>query len=103
MNHHVNHPVTQKEQNAALLPVAKIGAVVAIVLAVAVVSVLVTPDPTDDVEAILHPGKAIQVQALALVSAPTVTLIAPATRRLQMDATPNVTPSLLQLLCSCRC
>jgi len=86
-----------------VLPVPKIGAVVVIVVVVAVVFVLVTPDPTDDVDAILRPGKGVQLQALASVSALIPTLITPAAQRSQIDAAPNVTPALLELLCSSRC
>lgn len=86
-----------------MLPVPKIGAVVVIVLVVAVAFVLVTPDPTDDVDAILGPGKGVQLQALAAVSALTSLLITPAAQRSQIDAAPHVAPALLELLCSSRC
>ena len=82
---------------------ARIGAVIAIVIATAVAFILVTPDPTDDVDGIVHSGKRVHAQMHSLDFVHYSTLITQTGKILHVKLTPNITPNLIDLLCSCRC
>lgn len=86
-----------------MLLATKVGTFAALALIVAVAVILITPDSTDDVDAILHLGKVVHAQALTLVSALNIVLIARASERLCVVGPSNVTSRLLDLLCTCRC
>ena len=81
----------------------KIGAAIAIAVAMALVVVLVTPDPTDDVEGILHLCKQLQGRVQLLDSAFGPPLIARAKKRSHVERVLNAIPNLLDLNCTCRC
>jgi hypothetical protein len=81
----------------------KVGFFFALVLIVAVASILITPDPTDDVDAIVHLRKVVYDQALTHVPVPDVALIVRARGPLYVVVSSNVTSRVLDLLCTCRC
>ena len=82
----------------------QLGTVVVVLLvAVAVVFVLMTPDPTDNVDAILHTGKSLHVPALHLASVLIVGLTTLVTRHSSPIAITKAKQDSLELLCSCRC
>src|SRR5215469_6865007 len=81
----------------------EIDAVIVLALAVAVVFVLVTPDPTDDVDAILHLVKGTQSHAFAHVSTLNIAVIMRVSSRLYVSSASNVMSHVPQLLCTYRC
>lgn len=86
-----------------MLLATKVGTLLTLVLIVAVAVILITPDPIDDVDAIVHLGKVVRAQTLTLVSALNIALIVRASERLCVVGPSNVTSRLLDLLCACRC
>jgi hypothetical protein len=86
-----------------MLPVNKIRAVIAFMLAVVVMFILITPDRTDDVDGVLHLGKRAHVHALGLASAMNVALTIHARERSYVVTGTSVQPGLLELLCAHRC
>ena len=85
-----------------MLRVREIDAVLALALAVAVVFILVTPDPTDDVDAILHLVKGTQSHAFGHVSRLNA-VITDVTGRLYVSSASNVMSHVPELLCTYRC
>ena len=86
-----------------MLRVREIDAVIALALAVAVVFILVTPDPTDDVDAILHLVKAAQSHAVGHVSTLNTALIMRVSSLLSASSASNVMSHGPELLFSYRC
>jgi len=79
----------------------KISAAVSLLVVVAVASVLITPDPTDDLQGTLHPHKTIKCHSLVLTSGLSHASFA---ERLHITPHTNVTPPPLpRLLCVFRC
>jgi|HubBroStandDraft_4_1064222.scaffolds.fasta_scaffold07477_5 hypothetical protein len=85
------------------LRVRKIDAVIALALAVAVVFILVTPDPTDDVAAILHLVKGARSHPICDVSTLNSALIMRVSCRLYVSSASNVMSHVPELLCAYRC
>lgn len=83
--------------------VPKIGVAVALVLVVALAVVLVTPDPTDDVIAVLHRGKAASVHALCSAFGLNLGLVVSAYAHLQSISASNMPSQSLERLCAYRC
>jgi hypothetical protein len=67
------------------------------------VFILVTPDPTDDVDAILHLVKAAQSHAVGHVSTLNTALIMRLSGRLYVPSASNVMSHVPELLCTYRC
>ena len=86
-----------------MLRVREINAVIALALAVVVAFILVSPDPTDDVDAILHLVKAAQSHAVGHVSTLNTALIMRVSGRLYVSSASNVMSHVLELLCTYRC
>ena len=86
-----------------MLRLREIDAVIALALAVAVAFILVTPDPTDDVDAILHLVKAAQSHAFGQVSTLNTALIMQVSGRLYVFSASNVMSHVPELLCTYRC
>jgi len=86
----------------SMLTVTKLAAVVAIVVAVALVFVLITPDPSDDVDAVLHLGKAFHSPGAGFASTLSVTSIENVAKHPYFATNACAKPAL-DLLCSCRC
>jgi hypothetical protein len=86
----------------------KRGARVALVVVVifSIAYVLITPDPTDDVAAVLRPNhsaKAQKIVSLSLRQSPILVII-PFLLSMPRSATQRLTTSeLLDLVCVCRC
>jgi len=79
----------------------KISAAVALLVAVAVATVLITPDPTDDLQGTLHPHKTIKYHGLVLIPGLSPT---PFAARLHVIPHINVTSTAqLRLMCVLRC
>lgn len=75
---------------------------VALLIVVALATVLVTPDPTDDVHAVMHSHKTMHVPAIALFLPPVLALLI--TGRSPGSQSANAASAKsLQLLCTCRC
>jgi len=83
--------------------VREFNVVIALALAVAVVFILVTPDPTDDVDAILHLVKGAHSHAVGLVSTLNTALIIRVSGRWYVSSASNVMPHVPELLCTYRC
>jgi hypothetical protein len=81
----------------------KVGFFFALVIIVAVASILITPDPTDDVDAIVHLRKVVYAQSLTHVPVPSVALIVRARGPLYVFVSSNVISRVFDLLCTCRC
>ena len=77
--------------------------VIALALALVVAFILVTPDPTDDVEAILHLVKSVHSYAVGFVSTLNTALIMRASGRLYVPSASNVISHAPELLCTYRC
>lgn len=86
-----------------MLRVREIGAVIALALAVAVVFILVTPDPTDDVDAILHLVTSAHSHTVGHVSTLSTALIMRVSGRLYVSSSSNVMSHIPELLCTYRC
>ncbi len=86
-----------------MLRVREINAVIALTLAVAVVFILVSPDPTDDVDAILHLVTGAHWHAAGHVSTLNTALIMRVSGRLYVSSASNVMSHVPQLLCTYRC
>jgi hypothetical protein len=76
---------------------------VLLLVVAAVAFVLVTPDPTDDVSAILHVGKALHIPSLNLALVPGAALSTPALKHSSPIAVFKIRQNSLELLGSCRC
>jgi hypothetical protein len=70
---------------------------------VAVVFILVTPDPTDDVDAILHLVKGAHSHPICDVSTLNSALIMRVSSRLYVSSASNVMSHVPELLCTYRC
>jgi len=81
----------------------KVGFFFALVLIMAVASILITPDLTDDVDAIVHLRKVVHAQAVTHLPVPNVALMVRARGPLYVVVSSNVTSRVLDLLCTCRC
>ena len=83
---------------------ARIALVVVVILSIAYV--LITPDPTDDVDGVLRPhhtAKAQRVVSLPLVQSP-ILVVAPFYLPMRPSgAQRSITSDLLDLVCVCRC
>jgi hypothetical protein len=75
---------------------------VALLLISAVATVLITPDLTDDVHAVLHSHRTLHAPVLAFAFAAAAVVMA-AERWRGTPAADSATMHSLQLLCSCRC
>src|SRR5215472_15938232 len=87
--------------NIPLRVTTKISAAVSLLVVVAVACVLITPDPTDDLQGTLHPNKTINCQSLLLTSG-----LSPSSFGARLHITPHTkvtSPPLLRLLCVFRC
>ncbi len=74
----------------------------ALLIVIAVATIVITPDPTDDVDAILgphHPLKSPSLSASVGISLEVLSLAALATSSPPIPTTPN----LLRLICTSRC
>jgi hypothetical protein len=65
--------------------------------------ILVTPDPTDDVEAILHLVKGAHSCAVGFVSTLNTALIMRMSGRMYVSSASNVMSQVPELLCIYRC
>lgn len=75
---------------------------IALLVVTAVATVLITPDPTDDVHAVMRSHQALHAPAVALLLVPLLALlITPKQHGSQMANAASV--KSLQLLCICRC
>lgn len=86
-----------------MLRVREINVIVALALALVVAFILVTPDPTDDVEAILHLVKGAHSYAVGFVSTLHIALIMRVSGRLYMPSASSATAHAPELLCTYRC
>ena len=86
-----------------MLSVRQMKGVIALALAVAVAFILVTPDPTDDVDAILHLVKGAQSHAVSHVSTLNTSLIMRVSGRLSVSSASNVMSHVPEPLCTYRC
>jgi len=80
----------------------KFSLFLALLVVIAVTTIVITPDPTDDVDAILrshHPLKSLTLGASVGVSLVLSSLAAWAASSSPIPTTPN----LLRLICTCRC
>jgi hypothetical protein len=83
--------------------VPKIGVAVALLLVVAVAVVQITPDPTDDINALLHRGKAVSVHALDSASGLNLGLVVRPWADLLSVSASIIPLPLLERLCTYRC
>ena len=86
-----------------VLRVRQINVVVALALALVVTFILITPDPTDDVEAILHLVKGAHSYAVGFVSTMNTAPIMRVSGRLYVPSASNKTAHAPELLCTYRC
>ena len=86
-----------------MLRVREINVVIALALALVVAFILVTPDPTDDVEAILHLVKGAHSHAVGFVSTLNTALIMRMSGRMYVSSASNVMSQVPELLCIYRC
>jgi hypothetical protein len=77
----------------------------AIVLIVAVAAILITPDPSDDVDGLLHRHGSVQLGSVSLVSAIGAHALSPGFRRSEPRPAPNhlTSPDVLTLICALLC
>jgi len=83
----------------------KIGFLAALVLVIAVATILITPDPTDDVDGLLRPPKVIKIfgQMSGVVTAAILSTL-PSARRSYLDQAGDLTQqSRLPMICAYRC
>lgn len=78
------------------------GHLLALLLVLAVATVLITPDPTDDVSGVVRAHRAVHVPVLALVFAPFSILLF-INHTANSESVEFTTLNLLQLLRTCRC
>ena len=83
--------------------VPKIGVAVALLLVATLAVVLVTPDPSDDVIAVLHRGKAASVHALCFAFGLNLGLVVSAHADLHSISASNMPSQSLERLCIYRC
>jgi len=76
--------------------------VLASLLVVAVATVLITPDPTDDVHGVVHSQRSLTPPAVAIAAVVLLNLV-PTSKVDDTDSAELSTPDLLQLICICRC
>lgn len=94
------HVMTNREKMYRLATTT-IRTFVALLLIVTVATILITPDPTDDVNGLVHPQKIIG--ALSLISTPGLSLTLLLAARLQVTSSQHATSAdLLRLICICR-
>ena len=86
-----------------MVRVREFNVVIALGLAVTVAFILVTPDPTDDVDAILHLVKGAQSHAFGHVSTLNTALIMRVSGCLYVFSASNVMSHVPELLCTYRC
>jgi hypothetical protein len=88
----------------AMMRSARVALVVVAIFSIAYV--LISPDPTDDVDGVLglnHSAKAQTIVSLPLPQSP-ILVIAPSLLSTPLNATQRLTTSeLLDLVCVCRC
>jgi hypothetical protein len=88
----------------AMMRAARVALIVVAIFSL--VYVLITPDPTDDVDGILrlnHSAKAQRIVSLPLPQSP-ILVIVPSLLSMPRSATQRLTRSeLLDLVCVCRC
>jgi hypothetical protein len=84
-------------------PKTSIGSAIAIVVMMAVVLILITPDPTDDVDGILQLDKRVLVPTSVVDSALSVPLSIHSSRHAHTHLASKIVPNLLELLCASRC
>ncbi len=75
---------------------------IALLVITAVATVLITPDPTDDVHAVMRPHKMLHASAVALLLVPLLALLITDKQPGSQAANAAAVKSL-QLLCTCRC
>lgn len=75
---------------------------IALLVVTAVTTVLITPDPTDDVHAVMRPHKILHAPAAALLLVPVLALLI-ADKQHGSQAANAAAGKSLQLLCTCRC
>lgn len=75
---------------------------IALLIVAALATVLVTPDPTDDVHAVMHSLKTMHALAIALFLPPVLALLITTGPPGSQPANAALAKSL-QLLCTCRC
>ena len=76
--------------------------IIALLVVVAVVTVLVTPDPSDDVQGILRPHKVIKTHGLATMFG--IAMVLAFVERSYTTSSQDVTSqNLLKLICTYRC
>jgi hypothetical protein len=93
----------ENRQEFRMPSVPKIGVAVALLLVVAVAVVQFTPDPTDDINALLHRGKAVSVHTLDSAFGRNLGLVVrPWADLLSVSASIMRLP-LLERLCTYRC
>jgi hypothetical protein len=74
----------------------------ALLVATAVATILITPDPTDDVHAVMRPHKPLHAPAIVLFLTPLLTLLV--TDKQRGSQKPFlISVNSLRLLCTCRC
>ena len=81
--------------------------VLAVVVIFSIAYVLITPDPTDDVDGVLPPNHQAKAQSLVSLSVPQLQLLVIVAFLLFMPSTRSAqrltTSELLDLVCVCRC
>lgn len=75
---------------------------IALLVVTALATVLITPDPTDDVHAVMRPHRTQHAPAIALLLLPLLALLVAGKHQGSQAATVPLAKSL-QLLCTCRC
>ena len=80
----------------------KISVFVALLLAIAVATILITPDPTDDIHGILCSHHALKSPALSASVGVSLVLLSLASLAAASPPIPT-TSNLLRLICMCRC
>ena len=75
---------------------------IALLIMTALATVLITPDPTDDVHAVMRPHKTLHAPAVALFVLPLLALLI-TDKQPGSQATNAGSAKSLQLLCTCRC
>ena len=86
-----------------MLPVRQMKGGIALALAVAVAFILITPDPTDDVDAVLHLVTGAHSHAVGHLATLNTALIMRVSGRLYVSSASNVMSHVPELLCTYRC
>jgi hypothetical protein len=83
----------------------KIRVLAALVTVVAVATVLITPDPSDDIHGIVHPNKIIKtVRTFATFPVPILVPVLALAEQSYLDFPAGSTPrSVLRMICTYRC